>query len=151
MATERVGGVFALAGVALAAVFAEVRARRESRSREAADLLALKRKIYGTAVHQVEVVASGCTQWFESTAENRPAAKRSFWDALTIAYQISNEIRLVSTTERPADAMKRMLTVYRDAVEKDSRDLPKPREIRDEMIGTFRQDLGLPNGGRHSS
>jgi hypothetical protein len=39
--------------------------------------------------------------------------------------------------------MTRVLTIYRAAVEKDERKLPKPRDQVRDMVSEFRKDLGL--------
>ncbi|MEV6848315.1 hypothetical protein [Actinoplanes sp. NPDC051411] len=143
MVTELATGFFALGGVALTALLAEIRARRETRVKEHIELTALKRKTYSTAIQQVEIVASKFAQWIDCIPEEDATAERAFWDALTIAYQLSNEIRILGATQEPADAMKRMLTVYRKAMAGEIKVLPKPKELRAAMVDEFRNDLGL--------
>jgi len=138
-----VSGLFALGGVALAGLFAEIRAARESRARENSELTSLKRETYSKAIHQVELVASKVARWAEANDEERAERLHAFWDELTLAYQITNEIRIIARTQEPAEAMKRVLTIYRTTVENDERKLPKPRERRDDMVSWFRKDLGL--------
>ena len=67
----------------------------------------------------------------------------AFWDELVLAYQLKNEIRIVARTQEPAQKMERVLSTYRKAVENGARELPKPREQVDEMVSSFRTDLGL--------
>ena len=143
MMIELASGLFALGGVALTALFGEVRARREVKVREAAELTALKRKTYGAALQQVELVASKCARWVDPDTTTDASARQEFWDALVSGYQIMNEINIMSSTQSPGDAMKRVLTAYRRAVENEKRELPKPREDRQEMFDAFREDLGL--------
>jgi hypothetical protein len=138
-----VSGLFALSGVVLGGIFAEIRASRESRARESSELTSLKRETYSRAIHQVELVASRVARWAGTSDEKRPERSHAFWDELTLAYQITNEIRLIARTQEPADAMKRVLSIYRTAVENDNRKLPKPRDQVNEMINSFRKDLDL--------
>jgi hypothetical protein len=143
MSVYLVSGLFALGGVALAALFAEIRAARESRARENSELTSLKRQTYSKALYQVELIASKVAQWAGANDEERAERSQAFWDELTVAYQITNEIRIMARTQEPADAMKRVLTIYRAAVENDERKVPKPRDQRSEMVSSFRMDLGL--------
>ena len=143
MAVYLASGLFALGGVVLGGIFAEIRASRESRAREDSELSSLKRQTYSKAIHQVELVASKVARWAGADDEKRPERSHAFWDELTLAYQITNEIRLIAQTQEPADAMKRVLTIYRAAVENDNRKLPRPRDQVNEMINSFRMDLGL--------
>jgi hypothetical protein len=136
-------GLFALGGVALAGLFAEIRAIRDSRDRENSELVSLKRETYSKAIHQVELVASKVARWTGANDEERPERSHAFWDELVLAYQITNEIRIMARTQEPADAMKRVLTIYRAAVENNERELPKPREQVNDMVSSFRMDLGL--------
>jgi hypothetical protein len=143
MAVYLVSGLFALGGVVIGGIFAEIRAARESRARENSELTSLKRQTYSRAIHQVELVASKVARWAGTSDEKRSERSRDFWDELTLAYQITNEILLIARTQEPADAMKRVLTIYRAAVENDDRKLPRPRDRVNEMIGSFRADLDL--------
>jgi hypothetical protein len=143
MAVYLVSGLFALGGVILGGIFAEIRAARESRARENSEVASLKRQTYSRAIHQVELVASKVARWVGTSDEKRSERSHDFWDELTLAYQITNEIRLIARTQEPADAMKRVLTIYRTAVENDHRKLPKPRDQVNEMINSFRADLDL--------
>jgi hypothetical protein len=136
-------GLFALGGVALAGLFAEIRAIRDSRDRENSELVSLKRETYSKAIHQVELVASKVARWTGANDEERSERSHAFWDELVLAYQITNEIRIMARTQEPADAMKRVLTIYRAAVENNERELPKPREQVNDMVSSFRMDLGL--------
>jgi hypothetical protein len=138
-----VSGLFALGGVALAGIFAEIRATRDSRGRETSELTSLKRETYSRAIHQVELVASKVARWTGATDEERSERSHAFWDELVLAYQVTNEIRIIARTQEPAEAMRRVLTIYRAAVESDERKLPKPGEQVDDMIRSFRVDLGL--------
>jgi hypothetical protein len=138
-----VSGLFALGGVGLAGLFAEIRAARESRARENSELTSLKRERYSKAISQVELVASRVALWAGANDEERAERSHAFWDELTLAYQIANEVRIIARTQEPAAAMKRVLAIYRAAVENDERKLPKPREQRDDMVSWFRKDLGL--------
>jgi hypothetical protein len=137
-----VSGLFALGGVALAGLFAEIRAARESRARENPELTSVKRETYSRAIHQVELVASRVARWAGANDEERAERSRAFWDELVLAYQIQNEIRIIARTQEPADSMKRVLTIYRAAVENDERKLPKPREQVNDMVSWLRKDLG---------
>jgi hypothetical protein len=143
MAVYLVSGLFALGGVVIGGIFAEIRAARESRARENSELTSLKRQTYSRAIHQVELVASKVARWAGTSDEKRPERSHDFWDELTLSYQITNEIRLIARTQEPADAMKRVLTIYRAAVENDDRKLPRPRDRVNEMISSFRADLDL--------
>lgn len=143
MSVYLVSGLFALGGVALAGLFAEIRAARDSHARENSELVSLKRETYSKAIHQVELVASKIARWAGANDEERAERSHAFWDELTLAYQITNEIRIIARTQEPADAMKRVLTIYRAAVENDERKLPKPREQVGDMVSWFRKDLGL--------
>jgi hypothetical protein len=138
-----VSGLFALGGVALAGLFAEIRAARESRARENSELTSLKREKYSKAIHQVELVASRVARWVGADDEERAEHSHAFWDELVLAYQIANEIRIIGSTQEPADAMKRVLVIYRSAIENDERRLPKPSEQISDMVSWFRKDLGL--------
>jgi hypothetical protein len=138
-----VSGLFALGGVALAGLFAEIRAARDSRIRENSELTSLKRETYSKAIHQVELVASKVARWAGANDDERAERSHAFWDELVLAYQITNEIRIIARTQEPANAMRRVLTIYRAAVENDERKLPKPGEQVDEMVSWFRKDLGL--------
>jgi hypothetical protein len=143
MSTYLDSGAFALGGVALAGLFAELRSARENRARASLELTSLKRETYSKAIHQVELVASRVARWAGANDEDRAERSHAFWDELTIAYQIKNEIRIMARTQEPADAMTRVLTIYRAAVEKDERKLPKPRDQVRDMVSEFRKDLGL--------
>lgn len=144
MSVYLISGLFALGGVALTALLAEIRAIREGRARENSDLASLKRQTYSKAIHQVELVASKAARWAGADDDTELSERsHAFWDELTLAYQITNEIRIIARTQEPADKMKRVLSIYRAAVEKDERKLPKPREQVQDMIISFRTDLGL--------
>lgn len=143
MSVYLVSGLFALGGVALAGLFAEIRATRDSHGRENSELISLKRETYSKAIHQVELVASKVARWAGANEEERDERSHAFWDELVLAYQITNEIRIMARTQEPADAMKRVLTIYRAAVESDERKLPKPGEHVNDMVSSFRMDLGL--------
>ena len=143
MAVYLIGGLFALSGVVLGGIFTEIHAARESRARENSELTTLKRQTYSKAIHQVELVASRVARWAEADDDELHERSHAFWDELTLAYQITNEIRLIARTQEPADAMKRVLTTYRAAVEQNKRKLPKPRDQVNEMISSFRRDLDL--------
>lgn len=143
MAVYLVSGLFALGGVVLGGIFTEIRAVRESRARESSELITLKRQTYSRAIHQVELVASKVVRLAGADDGERSERSHAFWDELTLAYQITNEIRLIASTQEPADAMKRVLTMYRAAVENNTRKLPSPRDRVNEMINSFRTDLNL--------
>lgn len=145
MQADVFGGLFALGGVALAGVLAEVRAVREARSRGASELASLKRDLYAEAIQRTEAVASRAARWVAAPPKDA-AAREAVWDALAAAYDTSNRIRITAETQRPADAMNRLLRAYRDALEKDDRRLPVPTEDRAEMIRQFRGDMGRPEG-----
>lgn len=143
MAEYLISGLFALGGVALAGLFAEIRALRETRTREGLELASLKRATYSKAIHQVELVASKAARLVAATDEERSERSHEFWDELTSAYQITNEIRIMARTQEPADAMKRVISIYRAAVEGPEKKLPRPTRPVDDMISAFRADLGL--------
>lgn len=143
MSIYLISGLFALGGVALTGLFAEIRAARESSARESSELTSLKRETYAKAIYQVELVASKVARWAGANDEERAERSHAFWDELTLAYQITNEIRIMARTQEPADAIKRVLAIYRAAVENDERKLPKPREQVHDMVSWFRKDLGL--------
>jgi hypothetical protein len=138
-----VSGLFALGGVGLAGLFAEIRAAREGRTKALLELASLKRQTYSKAIDQVELVASKVARLIGADDNERAERSRAFWDELTLAYQIKNQIRLIAGSGEPADAMTRVLTVYRTAIENGERTLPKPRDQVNEMIGLFRSDLDL--------
>ena len=96
-----VSGLFALGGVALAGLFAEIRAARESRARENSELTSLKRETYSKAIHQVELVASRVARWAGANDEERAERSHAFWDELTLAYQITDEVRIIARTQEP--------------------------------------------------
>jgi hypothetical protein len=142
MAIDVASGLFALGGVALAGAWAEVRAGREARARQSSELVSLKRELYTEATLRIEAVASSVAQW--ASAED-DASREAVWAALTSAYETSAKIRIVAGTQIPAEAMQRVLTVYRKALESNDRRLPKPSGLRQAMIGEFRKDLGRPD------
>jgi len=80
-----VSGLFALGGVGLAGLFAEIRASRDGRARENSELTSLKREKYSKGINQVELVASTVARWAGANDEQRSERKRAFWDELTIA------------------------------------------------------------------
>src|SRR5437660_10684184 len=91
-----VSGLFALGGVALTAIFSEIRSSREGRARENSDLASLKRQTYSKAIYQVELVASKVARWAAAGDDDERAERsHAFWDELTVAYQITNEIRIM--------------------------------------------------------
>jgi hypothetical protein len=143
MAAYLIGGIFALAGVALTGFLAEFRATRESRSQEISNLASLKREVYSKAINQVELVASMVARWVGANEEERPERSHSFWDELVVAYQMQNQIKILARTQEPAEAMNRVLGIYRRAIENHEKELPKPREEVKEMVSSFRKDLGL--------
>jgi hypothetical protein len=138
-----VSGLFALGGVALTGLLSEFHGIREARYRENSDLASLKRGTYSKAIDQVELVASKVAQWVGANDEERAERSRAFWDELVLAYQIENQIKIVARTQEPAEVMHQVLSIYRAAVEKDEKKLPKPREEKRDMISSFRTDLGL--------
>lgn len=101
MSVYLVSGLFALGGVALAGLFAEIRAARESRARENSELTSLKRETYSKAIHQVELVASRVARWAGANDEERAERSHAFWDELTLAYQITDEVRIIARTQEP--------------------------------------------------
>src|SRR5205814_9989226 len=111
------GGVFALGGVALGAVLAEVRAWRESRMRKTHDLLASRREVYAAALRKIEVVASRLARSIEAAQNERDNARREVWDALVAAYETQNEVRLIARRESTAEKMNTVLRTYRDVLE----------------------------------
>ena len=136
-------GLFALGGVALTGLIAEIRAIREARYRESSDLVSLKRETYSKAINQVELVASKVALWAGASDEERTERSHAFWDELVLAYQIQNQIKIMARSQEPAEAMNHVLSTYRAAVENDERKLPKPREELRDMVSSFRTDLGL--------
>jgi hypothetical protein len=142
IAADVASGLFALGGVALAGVWAEIRAGREARVQRSSELVSLKRDLYTEAIVRVESVASSVALW--ATAVEADVSRQSVWAALTPAYETSAKIRIVADTQLPADAMDRVLTTYRTALESNDRRLPQPREEREAMIREFRKDLGSP-------
>jgi hypothetical protein len=142
IAVDVASGLFALGGVALAGVWAEIRAGREARSRQSSELVSLKRELYTEAIVRTEAVASSVAQWV--AAPDDDVSRQAVWAALTSAYETSANIRIVADTQTPADAMEGVLRVYRSALEGNDRRLPKPREGRDAMIRELRRDLGRP-------
>ncbi len=144
MAVDAASGLFALGGVALAGVWAEIRAGREARARQSSELVSLKREICTEATLRIEAVASSVAQWTSSATEG-DVSRQAVWAALTSAYEISARIRIVADTQVPANAMEQVLTVYRKALESNDRRLPKPNDVRAAMIREFRKDLGKPD------
>jgi hypothetical protein len=143
MSIYLLSGLFALGGVALTGLIAELRAIREARYRENSDLVSLKRETYSKAINQVELVASKVARWVGANDEERTERSHAFWDELVLAYQIQNQIKIIARTQEPAEAMNHVLSMYRAAVENDERKLPKPREELRDMVSSFRADLGL--------
>lgn len=135
-------GLFALGGVALAGAWAEIRAGREARAQQSSELVSLKRELYTEAIVRIESVASNVAQWASAAKDDVP--RQPIWAAITSAYETSAKIRIVADTQVPADAMERVLTIYRTALESNNRRLPKPGNERDAMIREFRKDLGRP-------
>lgn len=142
MAIDVASGLFALGGVALAGAWAEIRAGREARARQSSELVSLKRELYSEAILRTEAVASSVAQW---VAAEDDASQQAVWAALTSAYETAGRIRIVADTQVPAEAMRQLLAVYRNALESEDRRLPKPSDFRDEMISEFRKDLGRPD------
>lgn len=146
MAIDLASGLFALGGVALAGAWAEIRAGREARARQSSELLSLKRELYTEAMLRTEAVASSVAQWaFEAEDAEDDASRQAVWAAITSAYETQNKIRIVADSQAPAEAMKRVLAVYRDVLESSDRRLPKPSDVRSAMISEFRKDLGRPD------
>jgi hypothetical protein len=143
MSIYLISGLFALGGVALTGLIAELRAIREARYRENSDFVSLKRETYSKAINQVELVASKVARWVEANDEERAERSHAFWDELVLAYQIENQIKIVAGTQEPAEAMHQVLSIYRAVVENGERKLPKPREGLRDMVSSFRADLGL--------
>lgn len=136
-------GLFALGGVALAGLLTEVRAWRERRTKHDADLHLIRRETYSKALHDVEQVASKISRWAEASPEAVPDLRLQFWDAMTVAYDSLNKVRLLGTDDRPAEAMSVMLQIYRRQVESGERTVPSAGKARDTMLAAFRRDLGL--------
>lgn len=133
-------GLFALAGVALAAAFGEVRAWREGRTQRSQDLYQLRRETYARALSEIEVVASATARWAREGEESSGA-----WKALTTAYGTMNEVALIAVGKATVEKMAAVLRVYRTTLESGERNLPKPRDERRELVLAFRRDLGLAN------
>lgn len=91
-------GVFALAGVTVAAVFSELRAWRETRTARGEALLQLRRETYARALRQLETLASKSAQWVEApeAVSREPASKLPVWEAMTVVYETMNEVRLAA-------------------------------------------------------
>lgn len=137
-------GIFALGGVALAGLVAEVRARRDAWTKRTEAATTLKRHTYSEALGQIEVVASRCARWLEaSEASARLDAATSFWDALLEAYRILGDVRLICNDQRIPEVMNGLLRIYRDVIEKAGTQFPKQRDQRRRLIELFRKDLGV--------
>jgi hypothetical protein len=131
-------GLFALGGVILGALFTEMHTRREAKIRHAADLQTVRRQTYSTALRHIETLSSATARWAAGRTDEEPV-----WDALSVAYATENEVRLVASVGGSADAMHRVIRIYRDALETDNRTLPVPREAKQELLTAFRRDLGI--------
>jgi hypothetical protein len=142
IAVDVASGLFALGGVALAGAWAEIRAGREARARQLSERVSLKIELYTEAIVRIEAVASSVALWASATEADE--SRQAVWAALTPAYETSAKIRIVADTQVPADAMERVLTVYRTALESNDRRLPKPTDLRDAVIREFRKDMGRP-------
>lgn len=136
-------GLFALGGVLLAGLLAEMKSRREWRSKNTDNLIELRRALYARALREIESAGSRCTRWIE--AEDKSDAAEKFWDAMTEAYQTLNEVRLVNHTTEIVPQMDRILHIYQSFVEEG---VPGPEpSIRSEvvtLVKLFRRDLGTP-------
>lgn len=139
-------GVFALSGVAVAALFTEVRAWRETRTARVEALLQLRRETYARALRELETLASKFAQWVEAadTVQQDPTIKRAVWDAMTAVYETMNEVRLISMDLKETEAaMKKVVSAFRDRLEADEQSLPKIRVERTALVEIFRRDLGV--------
>ena len=129
IATDVASGFFALGGVALAGVWAEIRAGREARAQQSSELVSLKRELYTEAIVKVEAVASSVALW-ASAAEDE-LHRKVVRAALVAAYETSAKIRIVADSQMPADAMDQVLAAYRSALESNDQRLPKPYDLRE--------------------
>ena len=145
-------GLFALAGVALAAGFNELRAWRESRAARESAIFELRRETYARALRQIETIASRFAQWAEeppTLADEYSTKKRAVWDAMTAAYETLNEVRLIAgDLGQTEDAMNGILRDYRDKLEADEQVVFKSREERALLVDLFRKDLAIGGASR---
>jgi hypothetical protein len=135
---ETVSGLFALAGVALAAAFGELRAWRESSTQRSSELYKTRRETYALALQNVEAVAGRMAEWAKEGGDASVV-----WESLTAAYTTMNTVALVAVDRRTPEAMSGVLRIYREALEAEHRVMPKPRAERRELVLAFRRDLGL--------
>jgi hypothetical protein len=139
---EITAGLFALGGVALTALLGELRAWRESRIKQTAELKTLRRETFTRALHDVEAVASAVALW-AGTVPGPEESEAKFWAALSTAYQSLNEVRLIGVDQRPAEAMMDVLRIYRQQVDSGERLLPSAGGDRNAMLAAFRRDLAF--------
>ncbi|MDX6293355.1 MAG: hypothetical protein QOH50_2430 [Kribbellaceae bacterium] len=139
---EITAGLFALGGVAMTALLGELRAWRESRIKQTAELNTLRRETFTRALHDVEAVASTVALW-AGTVPSPQESEAKFWAALSTAYRSLNEVRLLGVDQRPADAMTDVLRIYREQVESGERMLPVAGGDRTAMLVAFRRDIGF--------
>jgi hypothetical protein len=139
-----VSGAFALGGVALAGLMAEIRSWREGRIRRRSEIMTLRRETYASALRRIEGVASSVAIWSACEPDGVPAATRAVWEALTSAYEVLSEVRLIAGHGEVAEAMQRVLHEYRAALQSGERTLPAPTELRAAVVREFRGDLGIP-------
>jgi len=143
---EITAGLFALGGVALAALLGELRGWRENRVRQSTELTTLRRETYIRALHDVEAVSATIGRWSGSMPgpdEAEVISAAPFYTALSKAYESLNEVRLLGGDQRPALAMMDVLRTFREQVESGEREVPNAGAQRNAMLVAFRNDLGL--------
>lgn len=126
----------------MTALLGELRAWRESRIKQTAELNTLRRETFTRALHDVEAVASTVALW-AGTVPSPQESEAKFWAALSTAYRSLNEVRLLGVDQRPADAMTDVLRIYREQVESGERMLPVAGGDRTAMLVAFRRDIGF--------
>jgi hypothetical protein len=125
---EITAGLFALGGVAMTALLGELRAWRESRIKQTAELKTLRREIFTRALHDVEAVASTVALW-AGTVPGTQESEAKFWAALSTAYESLNEVRLLGVDQRPAEAMMDVLRTIASRSRAASDCCPAPAAI----------------------
>jgi len=126
----------------MTALLGELRAWRESRIKQTAELNTLRRETFTRALHDVEAVASTVALW-AGTVPSPQESEAKFWAALSTAYRSLNEVRLLGVDQRPADAMTDVLRIYREQVESGEQVLPVAGGDRNAMLVAFRRDIGF--------
>lgn len=136
---EIAAGAFALAGVLLGGLLAELRAWREARSKRESDLLVVRRETYLRALVALETVASRYNQW---VAQGKP--QDEVWNAIAAAYVVLNEARLITSQLDALNlAFEDLIRVYRNQIEANDRVRVSAKEQRDHLVEVLRRDISV--------